>query len=82
MERQYFTVHVAVTGQTGVPRGGPIVVLSAALTVGALGVVPAVQTAPPMARAAVLLHIKHTLLRSPAAIALCGVGRDMVTRRP
>ena len=70
MEHQYFTIPIAVTGQTGVLRGGPVVVLSAPLTVGALRVVPAVQTAPPMARAAVLLHVKNALFRSPAAITL------------
>ena len=61
MEHQYFTIHIAVTGQTGVLRGGSVVVLCASLTVRALRVVPAVQTAPPMARAAVLLHIKQAL---------------------
>lgn len=67
------TVDVAVAWQAGLLGGRPVVVLSAALTMGPVGVVSAAHTAPPAAGAAVLLGVEHALVRPPTAVALCRV---------
>lgn len=59
MER---TINIAVAGEAGLLRRAPVVVFSAALTVGPVSVVFAAQTAPPTARASVLLGIKLALV--------------------
>lgn len=62
------TVNIAVAGQAGLLSRAPVVVLSAALTVGPVRVVSAAQTAPPTARASVLLRVKHALFGPSAAV--------------
>lgn len=56
------TVDAAVAGQAGLLGRAPVVVLSAALAVGPVGVVSAAQAAPPTARAPVLLGVKRALV--------------------
>lgn len=63
------TVAVAVAGQAGLLGRAPVVVLPAALAVRAVRVVPTAQTAPPAARAAVLLQVKRAAVRAAAAVA-------------
>ena len=66
------TINIAVAGQAGLLIRFPVVVLSAVLTVGPVGVVSAAHAAPPTAGAPVLLHVEHALVRPPTAVALCG----------
>lgn len=62
------TVNIADAGLAGLLGRGSVVVLSAALAVGPVREVSAAQTAPPTAGAPVLLRVKHTLVRPPAAV--------------
>lgn len=57
-----FTIDIAVAGKAGLFGRFPVVVLSAALTMGPISVVSAAHTVPPTASAAVLLHVKHALV--------------------
>lgn len=66
--RRSSTVNIADAGQAGLLSRGSVVVLSAALAVGPVREVSAAQTAPPTAGAAVLLRVKHTLVRPSAAV--------------
>lgn len=70
------TFDVAVAGKADVGGGFPVVILQAAFTVGSVSVVPAVRAPPPTACAAVLLRVKHALVRSAAAVAFWETGRE------
>lgn len=72
-----FTINIAVAGQAGLLIRHPVVVFPAALAMGPISVVSAAHTAPPTAGAAVLLHVKHAFICSPAAVTPCerGEGR-------